>query len=594
MSRRLSRLCWLLLAGLSVAPALAQASGYTVRAGGVIVDRPPRPEVIADLGTARQLAQARDYQAALPMYLMLAASDPNDAEMAIEVARVLGFADRNAESAALYRRVLAQAPQRRSELLPSLAWQTAWAGDAAQAEPLFLEVAQASIYDEPVRAEAWRGAAESRQNLGRLSEALEAYDRALALKPDDRNIARKRAQMLLWTDRHAESISAYQALAASDPADRLTQLGLAQALNFAGRHRQALAIWRDIDAPASPDEKREVARGLRWAGFEDLAHDTLQGVDLPDAAWLRNWRTSRETARSGWAAYEWARDRDSLIISALTLGGLVRPQRGHTLEFAWRRASISEPAASLDADRLTASYGWRLGDPYTRWGTLWPSLSVSANRYAGWSPLTGAARLRWIPRDGLRLDGELGRETIENTTALANRVTVATTSLAVDWRPLPRWNAGGSLALLRFDDGNVRTRVTGRADYALRFSPKVVVGMEGQLFSSSDPTSDSRAARGYWNPKRYNEARAYVGLYHDFNPWELQARVGVGVSREVDGFGNQSSGNPNVWELSMGRDITPTWRARFYAGGSGSNFAAGSGGSGYWRRFAGASITGWL
>ena len=110
MSRRLSRACWLLLAGLSVAPALAQASGYTVRAGGVIVDRPPRPEVMADLGTARQLAQARDYQAALPMYLMLAASDPNDAEMAIEVARVLGFADRNAASAAPYRRRFARSP----------------------------------------------------------------------------------------------------------------------------------------------------------------------------------------------------------------------------------------------------------------------------------------------------------------------------------------------------------------------------------------------------------------------------------------------------------------------------------------------------
>jgi thioredoxin-like negative regulator of GroEL len=102
-----------LLAALSVAPALAQTSSYTVRAGGVIVDRPPRPEVIADLGTARRLAQANDYQAALPMYLMLAASDPSDAEMSIELARVLGFADRNGESAAVYRRVIAQAPQRR-------------------------------------------------------------------------------------------------------------------------------------------------------------------------------------------------------------------------------------------------------------------------------------------------------------------------------------------------------------------------------------------------------------------------------------------------------------------------------------------------
>ena len=35
------------------------------------------------------------------------------------------------------------------------------------------------------------------------------------------------------------------------------------------------------------------------------------------------------------------------------------------------------------------------------------------------------------------------------------------------------------------------------------------------------------------------------------------------------------------------------WRVRLYAGGSGSAMGSASGGSGYWRRYLGATLTGW-
>jgi tetratricopeptide (TPR) repeat protein len=583
------------VAGALVAlqPVLAQtrSPAYTVR-GGTQVAVPFRPEVQADLASARRLAQANDYRTALPIYQMLLASDPADVEMSIEVARVLGFADRNAESAALYRRVVAMAPARRTELLESLAWQTLWGGDAAAAEPMFVELAGMPLTTQQ-RAGAWRGAAEARQSLGRLDDSLRGYDAAIALAPDDRALQRRRAQMLLWLDRHAESIAAYEALVAADPADRLTQVGLAQALNFSGQHRRALATWTEAGAPVGPDEQREVARGLAWAGFPDMAYGALQDATLPDAVFLRDWRVRREVRPAAWAAYEWSRDRDRLDTRALTLGTQVRLAPARTLEFAWRRFDLSEPAGAARGDRLSAGYAWRIGDPYGRAGTLWPSITLAANQYPGWAPISGAARLRWVPRDLVRIDAEMSREIVETATALANRVSVNTASLGFDLRPVPRVSAGGSASLLRFDDGNLRARVAARADYALRFSPKIVVGLEGQAFRSSDPTSDQRPGRGYWNPRSYHEARAYVGAFHDFQPWEFQGRVGFGVSREVDGFGNSASGTPNVWELALARDFGPGWRGRLFAGGSGSNFGTASGGTGYWRRFAGAGLTGW-
>ena len=577
----------LLAQGWAQAPAGPSAGTDGGRGGTAApIDR------AATIERARALMQARDYPASIALYQGLRVQSPRDDDLAIELARVLGYADRNRESAALYRELLAFAPQRRDDVLDSLAWQSLWGGDAAGAEPLFVELTR-SARPLAIRTEAWRGLAEARQTLGRLDDALLAYDGALALKPDDLPMQRRRAQMLLWVDRHAESIAAFEALTAKYPEDRLSGLGLAQARNFAGRHRAALATWRGIGAPANHDERLEVARALRWAGFEDLAHDTLDGVPLADAQWLRRWRTSRELRPTAWATLERATDRDRLVTRAALLGATARLGPARSVDVAWRRVDLSDPFGAARGDRLSATYGWRIGDPYAASGTVWPSLTLAANRYPQWSPVTGSARVKWVPRDGLRVDAEWSREVIETPLALSNRVTVDVAALGAEWRPDPRWSAAASLAALRFDDGNQRHRINGRIDYALRFRPKVVVGLEGQAFSSSDPTGPPRAARGYWNPRHYNEARAYVGLYHDAQPWEIQARLGLGVSRETDGFGNRSSGSPNLWEFSLGRDLSPLWRLRLFAGGSGSGLGSASGGSGYWRRYVGATVTGW-
>lgn len=580
----------------------ATAAGITpaatmTPAAGIIPD-PGEPT----LARARALTDQRDFSGALALYRRLLEQRPRDDDLAIEIARVLGFADRNAESAALYRQLLDFAPQRRGDVLLALAWQTLWSGEAESALALFAEAlapapdGRTGIRAE-ARADAWRGLAEAHQMLGRLEDALVAYGRALEFKPADLAIERRRAQLLLWLDRHDESIAAFEALLARHPADRASALGLAQARNFAGRHRSALATWRGIGAPTDDAERFEVARALRWAGFDDLAHQQLEGVAIPDAQWLRVWRTAREVRPAVWATLERSTDRDRLETRSSQLGATLRVAPARHLDIAWRRVDLSEPGTAARGDRLAATYGWRVGDPYASGGTFWPSLSLAANRYPDWSPMTGAARLRWQPRDGLRLDADWSREPIETPLALLNRVTVATASLGVEWRPTPRWSASGNLAALRFDDGNRRLRFSGRADYALRFRPKVTLGLEGQVFSASDPTGPEQPARGYWNPRRYQEARVYLGVLHDARPWEFQARLGFGLSRETDGFGNRSSGSPDVWELAAVRDLSTAWRARLFAGGSGSALSGGlasaSGGTGYWRRYLGATLTGW-
>ena len=211
------------------------------------------------------------------------------------------------------------------------------------------------------------------------------------------------------------------------------------------------------------------------------------------------------------------------------------------------------------------------------------------------------ASLRWMPQDLWRFTAELGREVVETPQAIGNRITANTASLGVEYRLPPRWAVGGTLSNLRFSDGNNRVRVYGHVDYATRFNPKVVVGLEGAAFTDSDPASFAAVPppgtlppAGYWNPERYAEGRMFAGIYWERDDWEAYGRAALGLSRETDGDGIGSTGHPNLLEAGIAHDVGPGLRWRLYAGGSGSSFAVGNGGGNYWRRYVGFMLTAWF
>ena len=532
-----------------------------------------------------------------------------DLDLQVEAARIHGFADRNAEAARRYRAVLEAAPERRSDLLLPLAWQTLWAGETEQAEALFREVAArpTDFAGAGDGFDAWRGIAESRQNAGNLDSALIALEEARKLRPDDRAIARRIAQSLAWLDRHHEAIATFEALVTSDPNDRASRYGLARARNFAGLHRQAIADYREAferdrasDNEIPNDARFDRARALRWAGYDDLAHQALDGLPQPEAQWLQAWRTKRETLRWFDTNLELASDRDQLDTRINTAAFGWRPTAATTLEVGTRLVNLAEPGRHARGEQLNATWRHRFGTAQDAIGSvgdrgpIWASVTVAANRYGDWHPLSGVARLRWLPTDTLHIDGELGREIIETPVALGNRVHVDIAALGADWRWQPRSSLAATLAALRFDDGNLRTRINLRADHQLRANPKVVAGIEAMAFRSSDPSSGTRPGRGYWNPESYREARAYLAFGHEAWPWDFTLKLGVGTARETDGWGNRAKGEPNLWELSISYDLARQLKLRAWAGGSGGSMGVGSGGEGYWRRYVGLGVTGWF
>jgi len=554
------------------------------------------------LDIARQQVDRHEYVLALETYQRLLAQSPDDSDLLIEVARVLGYADRNAESAQMYRRVLTVAPQRRADVRRSLAWQTLWTPDAVAAEALFLE----SLDADPDPADAWRGIAEARQQQNDLSGAVDAYEELLRLTPDDAVMSRRRAQLLVWQGRHQDGIDAFEALVQRDPGDRLSRIGLARALNDAGRHRQALARFGQIDEVGlDADDRFSRARALQWAGFPELADRELLAIDTPDAQWVHRYQTSRELAGRWLAEINGSTDRDGLDTRTMIVGSSLPLRYPAIVGASVRQVRFDDPLGRVRGARFQVDASTRIGTPTDTHGVIWPSVTIAWNDYdhrgagggasaGSWHPVTGGVRMHWLPTDLVRIDAELGRETVETPKAVEERVTIDVASIGVEWRPVPVWSLAASLAHLRFDDGNARDRLYVRAERTVLPSPRIRVGLEAQRFSSSDPAGPSTSWRGYWSPDKYGEARLFVSWSHDWQDWQFEARAGLGTARETDGWGNRSSGRPNTWELVAVRDLSPTLQLRAQIGGSGSGMGVGTGGSGYWRRYAGISLIGWF
>lgn len=546
------------------------------------------PVAAAGRAEARAAAEQRDWAQALPLYVQLVAAHGDDVDLLIEAARVHGFADRNAEAAALYRRALAQAPQRRADIVPSLAWQSLWSGRAAEAAALFAELVPGTA--GATRAALLDGLGQARQAGGDAAGAVAAFTEAQALAPDDVRLQRRLATARLWSGDEAGAVRELETLARRFPADRDLAWALANARNFAGAPRAALAGFLAQPAPVHPGERADLARAWWWAGYEDRAWPLLAEPTDAESAWLRDWRIGRELRPFGYAGFEASEDKDELDTRAWTVGGGWHPAPGATVDLQTRRLTLDDANGDPAANQVAASLRWRVGEPGSPAGTWWPSIALRAANFDGWHPVLPTLRLTGVPADHWRVDAQAARELVEAPRAVANRVTVDSLALGVDFRPTGPWSYAGSGAVQRFDDGTTRLRLRGRAERTLPLRG-LSAGVEANFIERS--AGDDDVDRGYWNPDRYHEARAYLALAREWRPVDLQLRLGLGVARETDSAGNRSTAHPNFWELAVGWDLAPSARLRLATGGSGQRMATGESGSGYWRRYLTLGLETW-
>ena len=534
------------------------------------------PLFAADLGTARALVEQKRYPEAIAEFDLLVQASPTNTDLLIEAARVNAWADRHAESVALYHQVIATAPERRGDVLLPLAWQLAWAGRQREAIPLFQEVSAT----ETLKTEAMYGLAESFAAINQLPEALATYS-ALVEQTGDLKARKGEARVMLWQDRYDEAVVRYRNILSSQPSDKEAQVGLARALNRSGRHFAAVSAYQTAAQHNNLDNdtRIEQTRALRWSGLEDIALQTLDGTVGKEADDLRI-KLAQETGPHLRAEFDAARDSDNLDIYALSLGWQQRFTPTNTLDVSTRFANIEQGSADIQGRQLLARLGTRVVKPES--GVFWPALTVGVRDYDGWQTAAWKLQGKWIPRDFWRVDLEAGNDTVETLTALNNRVTFNYISASADWRFLPQWSATLGGAVLRFDDDNQRSRLVARLErVVLRDQPRLSLGVEAMGFNDSNPAID----RGYYNPARYHEAKIYARAEHEAAGWLLGAKLALGRLDETPG----TSSGLYSWELSATRDFSSQLQLRFYAGSSDSS-ALSRTGSGYTREFLGASL----
>ena len=487
-------------------------------------------DAAAELSRARDLTDQRQYAEAITLFDQLTAAEPQNADLAIERARVLGFADRNAESAAAYAAVAGRNPQRRTDILSSWAWQTLWAGDAAGAVPLFEE--------------------------------------HLAARPDDTQ----------------------------------ARLGLGQSLLWSGRERAAAREYATLLPTADTGLALQAARAYYWAGFPELAAPLLAGSTLPAASYLRDYRIGRELQPYLSGSLDFSNDADDLDVLAVAAVGGWRLRSSDTVELALRTTTLEGPDTSespsrryrVQGEQVMVSWSGRQGSLDSPRGILWPMLAVGVRDFDGWTTLAWRGRLRYAPTDSLSVLGYAGNGLLDTVGAIRNRIDYTEFNLGADYRVTPRWLIAGNLAQIAYEGGNDRSQVSARGEYLLSPARQVRVGVEGLYFTNSEPEGPGQPGLGYWNPDSYAEERVYATLAGEHGSWAWDARASAGFFQERDGYGNESSDPTFGASGTVAYDFSSRLQLRMYAGGSRSGAGIGSGGTGYYRTFAGISLTGWF
>jgi thioredoxin-like negative regulator of GroEL len=517
-----------------------------------------------DLVEARALTDRRQYPEAIVVFDRLLAADPNNSDLAIERARVLGFADRNAESAVAYSALVARHPGRRDDVIEAWAWQTLWSGDASAAEPLFAE--------------------------------------ALAGRPDGTSARLGHAQALLRSGRELEAIVEFDRVLAVDPASLEARLGRALALNYAGRSRAAATEFAALLPTTDEGLALHAARAYYWAGFPELAAPLLAGSSLPEAQWLRDYRIERERRPYVAGSLDYSSDADGLWITTAALAGGWRRPAGDTLELSLRTAKLDGPDTSepgspryeLDGRQLLLAWSGRYGTPASEKGLSWPMVAVGVREYDGWQTFAWRARLRYAALDNLAFTAHAGNGVVDTVGAIRNRIDYTEITGAVDYQPAPRWNVSGNLKRIAYADDNDRNQIGVRAEYVVLPRHQLRVGVDGVYFENSDPAGPDHPNLGYWNPESYFEPRLYASLAGERRAWSFDARASVGYLDEQDGWGGRTTDVTLAAEGAVAYDFSPELQLRVYAGGSRSGAGIGSGGEGYYRSFVGVSLVGYF
>jgi len=339
-------------------------------------------------------------------------------------AAALSATDEDTQRAALLRKVARSEERSGEDRGAGVTWRLLWyahpSTEEARQASHRLDVIEAHLGERLRRASDWRRRGDRLFRKRMNEEALEAYDRALAMGlPDSeaRWARKQRAHSLFRMRRYPEALAAFEAL----PQSGDTPIWTARSLARADRVPESIAAFEKLAKKSGPNQMRaHYFAALLLDGrdrdaearahFEILAKDPKGNCNKGAALWRLGWSDYRfgrhaEAARR----FEALADTTSHPIDRL------RPRY-------WQARALAKAGRSQEAEALLneiaeefplAYYGWRARLATGREGVARPEHSISVGR----SALPGSAleRVRILMKAGLEEAGA------QETAALTRR-----------------------------------------------------------------------------------------------------------------------------------------------------------------------------
>jgi tetratricopeptide (TPR) repeat protein len=449
-----------------------------------------------------------------------------DASDLVRAAREAAQADRNAESAELFRRAIEAEPRLRFELLREYADQLTYSERPRDAVPLYREVLNNRAQPSVERRRARLGLALALSWSNQLGASLREYN--AVIKEDPRNIEALagKARVLSWLDRLGESAAEYQRILALDPGNAEAEKHLGRVRAWEGRHREAVRLLRNYLRRYPEDDEARVllARAHYWMGRSDLAREELSDVVMrepahSDALSLLGElnRQSASVSRIGASSSTQSDDldirsalleHDAQLAGGRTTVGL----RYHDLSFEGRASEVSLTRPGLAArHRFSDSLEWNASVFRERIGA---AQEYERTTYDTWLTL-------W-PGDFLRFDLSTSRTTFDNLKSLNLGLTAEFHTVSVDILPsrLTRINARASYG--DYSDGNSRWLAQLAATRRLLNRPLLLVGVRYTEFDFAQSFD-----HGYFNPETFQSAVATL---------QASGLAGHNLWFDLDGF----------------------------------------------------------
>lgn len=478
-----------------------------------------------------------------------------DAAFLLSRAREAARQDRNQVSADLFARAIAQAPQRRAELLPEYADQLTYSSRAGQAVPLYREALQSAPAGEP------------RQRLLR----------GLGLA-------------LLWSDQPGPARDVYETLLRERPGDADAQRNLARALSWSGRQRDAQVVLQDLlqRHPQDREARVQLAESLYWMGRTDRAIEVLQHPSLQQEASALRLRESLSQGLKPRTQVEGLRSTQSDELDIDTL------RFSHEMALADGRGAAGLRVARIDFEREDGTDAVRLTRPavYGRWRF---SDAAEINAELGTEriePRGGGAYdkavystwLTWWANDQVRMDASSSRVSFDNLRSLRLGITAIQNAVSMDFAPdeRQRYNLRAERGL--YSDGNRRWTGQASGEWRAHLKPEVWLGLRHARTSF-----EQRLDNGYFNPDRVQVTQATLRLNHRFaadSAWTVSAFLAAGRERAVP------DGEKPSWDasLSIGRQLARDTRLEARLQRFSSRTSTGVGPSGFERTTAALTL----